>query len=298
MASSIDDAIPKSILKKFPLKNKILATATPESPRPSARQIRNREIALQHAHLIQQRKDVESSILAATETLLDFPSCQTADPAYPASADVTQVKTLLQTFQPADYDSLVEERNIDGKCGYILCPRPHKIEKRKSLYRILKSGTNKDKSMEAMRKEELERWCSKDCGKRAIYLRVQLSEMPAWERPGSASILLYGEHEQRSGARRGEETDVTAVTAGLKQLAMERGERYNGKASPTVEVSIHEQEVPARSEENAFQEDDYHESSRIYDSIEGYVPRVSGSRARRRHWEDELNDEGDLMDTI
>ncbi|MCJ1383513.1 hypothetical protein MMC17_006627 [Xylographa soralifera] len=294
MTSAIEDVMPKSILKKFPLKNKISETATSEPPQPNPREIRNREIALQHAHLIQQRKDVESSILAATETLLDFPSCQTADPAHPAFADVIQVKTLLQTFQPADYDSLVEERNIDGKCGYVLCPRAHKIEKRKSLYRILKSGSNKDKSVEVMTKEELERWCSTDCGKRALYLRVQLSEVPAWERPGTASILLYGEHEQRNRDQHREEAELTTVTASLKQLAIERGEKYNGKAASTVDVSIREHEVPLRPNENAFQEDDYHQSSRIYDSIEGYVPRISGSRARRRH----VEDEGDLTDTM
>ncbi|MCJ1437819.1 hypothetical protein MMC27_007206 [Xylographa pallens] len=298
MTSTIEDAMPKSILKKFPFKNKVSETVAPELSRPNAREIRNREIALQHAYLIQQRKDIESSILAATETLLDFPSCQTADPAHPFLADVIQVKALLQTFQPADYDSLVEERNIDGKCGYVLCPRPHKIGKRMSLYRILKSSTNKDKSVEDMTKEELERWCSTDCGKRALYLRVQLSEVPAWERPGTASILLYGEHEQSYSAQHRDDTDLTTMTAGLKQLAIERGEEYNEKAPSTVDVSVREHEVPLRPNENAFQEDDYHQSSRIYDSVEGYVPRISGSRIRRRHLEHELHDEGDLMDTM
>ncbi|MCJ1404147.1 hypothetical protein MMC11_007372 [Xylographa trunciseda] len=298
MTSMVEDAIPKSILKKFPLKSKISAITTPEPSQPNARDIRNREIALQHAHLIQQRKDVEALILAATETLLDFPSSRTADPAYPASTDVAQIKTLLQTFQPTDYDSLVEERNIDGKCGYVLCPRPHTIHKRKSLYRVLKSGTNKDKSTGVVTVEELERWCTEKCGKRALYLRVQLSEVPAWERSGSASILLYGEHEQRIIAQRVDEADLTAVTADLKKLALERGEKSDGQVPPTVEVSIHEHDIPDRPYENGFQDDDYHESSRMYDSIEGYVPRVSGSRARRRHWEDELQDEGDLINTI
>ena len=290
--------MPKSILKKFPLKNKISETAAPEHSEPNPREIRNREIALQHAYVIQQRKDVESSILAATEILLDFPSCQNADSAHPAFADVTRVKTLLQTFQPADYDSLVEERNIDGKCGYVLCPRPHKIGKRKSLYRILKSGMNKDKSVEVMTKGELDRWCSTDCGKRALYLRVQLSEVPAWERPGNASILLYGEHEHSNRAQHKDEADLTAMTVGLKQLAIERSEKYDGKAPSIVDISIREHEVPSRPNENAFQEDDYHDSSRMYDSLEGYVPRTSGSRVRRRHWEDEIHDEGDLMDTL
>ncbi|MCJ1421587.1 hypothetical protein MMC32_007951 [Xylographa parallela] len=298
MTSAIEDAIPKSILKKSTLKNKIFEIVAPELSQPNPREIRNREIALQHAYLIQQRKDIESSILAATETLLDFPSCQTADPAHPIFADVTQVKTLLQTFQPADYDSLVEERNIDGRCGYVLCPRPHKTGIKKSLYRILKSSTNKDKSVEDITKEELERWCSTDCEKRALYLRVQLSEVPAWERPGTASILLYGEHEQSCRTHHWDDADLTTMTAGLKQLAIERGEKYNGKPLSTVDISIREHEVPLRPNENAFQEDDYHQSSRIYDSIEGYVPRISGSRIRRRHLEHELHDEGDLMDTM
>ncbi|MCJ1294369.1 hypothetical protein MMC34_005927 [Xylographa carneopallida] len=298
MASAIEDAIPKSILKKFPFKTKISGTAPPEPSQPNPQEVRNREIALEHAYAIQQRKDVESSILAATETLLDFPSGQTADPAHPASADVAQVKTLLQIFQPADYDSLVEERNIDGKCGYVLCPRPHKIGKRKSLYRFLKSSANKDKSVDAMTGEEFERWCSAECGEMAFYLRVQLSDVPAWERPGTASILLYGEHEHSNRNQYRDTADLTAVTAGLEQLAIERGEKCSGKPSPSVDISILEHEIPMKSDENAFQEDDYHQSSRMYDSIEGYIPRISGNRARRRHLEDELQDKGDVMDTM
>ena len=294
----MEAAIPKSVLKKFPLQDKISTTAAPGPPQPNAREIRNREIALQHAHLIQQRKDVESSILAATETLLDFPSSRSADPAHPSISDVTQVKTLLEAFQPGDYDSLVEERNIDGKCGYVLCPRPHKLEKKKSLHQILRSGTEIHKSMKVVESEGLEKWCSKECGKRAHYLRIQLNEVPAWERTGGASILLHGEHEQNSEVRHRKEADLAAVTTGVEQLAIERGEKHNVKAPPMVEVSIHEQEVPRGENGNAFQEDDYHESSRIYNSIEGYIPRISGSRTRRRHWEDELNGEGDIIDTM
>ncbi|MCJ1284536.1 hypothetical protein MMC26_003869 [Xylographa opegraphella] len=298
MTSAIEDAMPKSILKKIALKNNVSKTTIPEPSGPNSREIRNREIALQHAYLIQQRKDVESSILAATEILLDFPSCQTADPAHPVTADVRQVKTLLQIFQSGDYDSLVEERNIDGKCGYVLCSRPHQVGKRKSLYRILKSGTNKDKSVEDMTKEELDRWCSTDCGRRALYLRVQLNGVPAWERSGTASILLYGEHEQSSRAQYREDVDLTTVTAGLKQLAIERGEEYNGNARSPFDVSIREHEAPLRPSGNALQNDPYHQSGRMYDSIEGYVPRISGGRTTRRLWEPNLRDEGDLMDTL
>ena len=46
--------------------------------------------------------------------------------------------------------------------------------------------------------KDVGRWCSEDCTRRAMYIKVQLSEMPAWERVGHAEIELYGEREQRT----------------------------------------------------------------------------------------------------
>ncbi len=53
---------PKSILKKSPY------PAT-----PSSKEHRDREVALYHATILQQRKVIELEILMATETIIDYP---------------------------------------------------------------------------------------------------------------------------------------------------------------------------------------------------------------------------------
>ncbi len=52
---------PKSILKK-----------TPYPATSSSKEARDREVALYHANLIQQRKDIELEILLSLETLIDY----------------------------------------------------------------------------------------------------------------------------------------------------------------------------------------------------------------------------------
>ncbi|MCJ1479334.1 hypothetical protein MMC13_008019 [Lambiella insularis] len=301
MASEVQAAIPKSILKKLTHKKPpTSSTLPPAPPQPDPREARSRAVALEHARLIQQRKDIESSILAATEALLDFPQAPNADPAHPTRADGARLKEFLRWFQPTDYDSLTEERNIDGKCGYSLCPRPHRVEETDARYRILTRTGQKAKGIKVVKKEELERWCCEDCGKRALYIRVQLSEVPAWERAGNygENIQLYGEHGVGGMAQPEREESLAAITSDLKKLTIERGENLGDKHPTSVEVQVREQITPSEMQESAFQQDDYHESSRIYSSVEGYTPHIGGSRARRRHWEDQLRDSGDIMDTI
>ena len=299
MSSEVLAALPKSILKKPSTK----LDPPPQPPELTPREVRNRELALQHAHIIQQMKDVEASILSTIEALLDFPRSPDADPAHPSPADVAHVKELLKPFQPADYESLVEERGINGRCGYVLCPRPHRVEDTSARYRILRSGGDGKNGFKVVEKKELERWCTDECGKMALYIRVQLSEMPAWERTRDARIEIYGEGEAGRGPDQTKKDEVAAVTEGLRQLAIERGETGKGSTNGAVEVTIAEKQV--REPDNvpsiqnlSIQDDDYHESSRIYSSVEGYRPKIGGSRARRRHWEDELRDSGDIMDTI
>jgi hypothetical protein len=294
MSSAVLDAVPKSILKKTRK-----APAPPATSKPSAREKRNYELALQHAQLIQQRKDVESAILVAIETLLDFPPSTSSNATQPSVADSNTVKDLLKPFQPSDYDSLIEERNIDGKCGYCLCPKPHKVEPTKGRFRILRTGGDGGKGMKIVEKAELEKWCSDACAKMALYIRVQLSEVPAWERTGTGAgnIEVLGASVSSRVPQSDIADDVEELTAGLKQLAVERGQNKGGQGTKVIEPIIRDKEVLHEPDENyGMQEDDYHESSNIYDLVEGYAPKT-GSRRRRRHEEGEDGGD-DLMDTI
>ena len=92
-------------------------------------------------------------------TLMDFPSSATTDSKRPAPADAVQFQQLIIPFQPSDYDSLIEERNIAGQCGYALCPRP----KRKMRSGAKKHFIDTDKGVEIVDTKLLEVWCSDSC---------------------------------------------------------------------------------------------------------------------------------------
>ena len=220
----------KSILKNTPH-----SSAAPNSQ--DAVNKRNMELALQHAYLIQHRKDVEAQVLTATESLLDFPTSSSCSAAAPSLTDSTNVKQLLKPFQPSDYDSLIEERNIDGKCGYVLCPLPHQSENTKAKYRMIHSS----KVLKVIETAKLQKWCSNDCAERAMYIRVQLSEEPAWTRTEltGLDIELYGETELSNNTLRqlspDVESGVTTLVSNLEKLAIERGQK--NRADPSTDVT-------------------------------------------------------------
>ncbi|EGD84369.1 hypothetical protein H112_08073 [Trichophyton rubrum D6] len=166
---------------------------------------RHMAIALHHARQIQSRKELELQILSHIETLMELPTTPGATVESPSAEDVSTFFSAIACFQPSDYDNLIQERNIDGSCGYTLCPKPRRKDNSKGGYRIVwgskGSGPGgRGKDMKVVQKEKLEMWCSEECAERAMYIKVQLSEKPASERIGSAGrdFMLLEE------ARRGE----------------------------------------------------------------------------------------------
>lgn len=149
-----------------------------------------REIALYHAHIIQNQKNFELAILESVELLLDFPT--TSNPASrPSNTDVTEFKRNLIHFQPSDYDDLIEERNIVHKCGYPLCPLPNKLQPTKAKFRVL------DKGRRIVETKQLERFCSDECARRGLWIRVQLNEEPSWLRVGTDGQVGRGGAEYK-----------------------------------------------------------------------------------------------------
>lgn len=219
-------------------------------PRTTAQQ---RETARFHADLIQQRRDVESQILFATETLLDFPPSPDSNSAQPAQEDINIAKTFLKCFQPSDYDALIEERNIDKKCGYIFCPNANRKQDTDARCRILQSKDEGKKTLKFVDRHLLERWCSDECAKRALFVRVQLSDEPAWTRAGDFGediAILDDADSPAKGldsalAEKMQKLSATSkaddMAAALDQLAIERG---NGQAhnerSVLVDVHVYE----------------------------------------------------------
>lgn len=289
--------LPKSILKRTPLT-------------PQTKEERDRETALYHANLIQQRKNIEFRILESTEALLELPTkaFASAKPQLadnPSSSDVHFFKTALQPFQPSDYDVLIQERNINRQCGYTLCPNPNRTDDAKGGFRIMGAGRGPTNKFKVVSKEELERWCSEECARRALYVRVQLSERPAWERGGSmtevSSIELLDEPKQAQV----EDQLMQAMGSmdidkweqkqqGNAELAMERGDRGRAAIDGLVDVQIYENEVtrPATDPQPDSLEG---RMDNMHLSLEGYTPTTSVAQGRygtllASDDEDDIND--------
>ena len=290
-----------SILENFIPNGSVLPARSARS-----REDRNKDIAIHHAQLLQQRKDVEALILASTEAMLDLPSSPAADPARPRLQDVALVKNFLRPFQPSDYDSLIEERNIDKKCGYVLCPRLNRQEGTKARYRLL-HGNGRDK-LKFVEQHILERWCSDDCGKRALYLKVQLSEEPAWTRVGSSGGDLLFLEDERNGQKRHEDDstltekleslnmglDEDEVITRMKALIIERGDgKAPSRAFALAEIDVREKRNANRKASASKPLIKQNFSAGGFESIEGYTPKLP-----RKEPHSGSDDDEDLISTI
>jgi len=228
-----------------PLKSILKKSNLPPS-RPATKEDHDREVALYHANLIQQRKDIELEILLSTERLIDFPL----------------------------------QRNITEHCGYTLCSNPRAQDGAKGGYRII-GKTGKVKDFKIVPKEELEKWCSEDCAKRAMYVRVQLSERPAWERAASSQqIELLDERKTEAEMREAQlAEDLRKLNLGYVQqnedLAFERGDRGVAAMNGLVGVSIREKEITSTATAPSLDRDDLDgRFAEMHLSLEGYIPKL------------------------
>lgn len=239
--------------------------------------MKDRETALYHANLIQQRKDLELEILLSLEQLIDFPL---AGPPYnasnPSPSDAAAFKHYLRIFQPSDYDAMIEERNIDKRCGYALCPKP-KPEGSGGKYRIL-GMRGKAKDFRVVEKEEVERWCSDACGKRALYVKVQLNESPAWERESLLSdVDLLDEPKSEEGVVLGglgrlQLAEGESKVRNSSDLALERGDKGRAAKFGKVEVEIQEKQTSGAAEPPSFPTAELNgQMSNMHLTVEGYI---------------------------
>jgi hypothetical protein len=279
----------KSILKKPPSSYPAASSSS-----TSFKADRDREVALYHANLLQQRKDVEFTIVLNMETLIDYPLAGFPhDASNPSSSDACTFKELLRPFQPSDYDALIVERNINERCGYALCPNPRLKERGGGMYRLL--GMNgKAKDFKVVKKEELEKWCSEACAERALYVRVQLSESPAWEREGAQTINIDLLDEPKSdedqvAERMGKMDLNSAEDAERRQdnanLALERGDKRAGR-SGLMDIRIQENQSQGLVQPPSLDTEEL--SGRLdtmHLTMEGHTPSF-GSRRQRRHEEE------------
>lgn len=285
---------------------------------------RHLAIALQHANQIQAQKDAQALILDRILELIEFPSSESADAARPSTQDAAALKSALVPFQPADFDNLILERNIEGRCGYALCPREHRKEDSNAKFRILwgpkGSGDNgRGREMKVVPREKLEMWCSDQCAERALYLRVQLAEEPVWERRAvdarTKPLELLEEARQakkepKKAVEREDaglaakmkrltvrdETSSAATSENAKQLALERGDtgptfRKQGR----VNVNVREKDVDLHGDIPAAPVARPGDSTG--GSIEGYVPQKTHEQLRNSRDHD-VPDKDDVLDSI
>lgn len=203
---------------------------------------RQRALAMYHANLIQQRKDVEAQVLDAMEEMIEFPTERNAEANNPSQADIHHFQKLIQPFQVSDYDALIDERNAAEKCGYVFCPKPRPALNRATMqsHRIVRNvvgGVTKG-DLKIVPASQFQTWCSRDCAKRAMFIKVQLSAIPAWERDvgGANQVTLLDE----SDIAPAKSLATTPLDNGdehrqaLADLARERGEQT--LLSPSIPV--------------------------------------------------------------
>jgi len=278
---------PKSILKK----------SVNEAP-PSAatsRDERNREIALYHANLIQAQKDVEAEIFQALEVLIDFPTDPQSTSMQPAEPDVTQFKKLIHQFTPADYDELIEERRIDRKCGYVFCTNPPKKSTGGGKFKIV--GKQKGGDFKVVDRGKAECWCSTDCAKRALYVKVQLIEEPAWSRRGGSGPeleIITGEAEPQSSSAENHKEKLAhdSIDDALRDLELERGDKSKpARAAGLIAEAVVERNTVKAPSAPQRDEDD---ETGGFGSIEGYAPKITSLKAPKETKKDLGDEEWDI----
>jgi hypothetical protein len=300
---------PRSILKKTAGAASTQTAVAANTP-PPARAVNPRHLqtAVHHARVYEQRKQVEIEILDAVMELMDFPTSPDADATRPSPSDAQRFRQAIVPFQPSDYDGLIEERNIAGKCGYTLCPRP----KGKAPSTARKQFVETSKGVQIVDRKTLEVWCSDDCARRALFVKVQLNEEPAWLRQGDhgteLELMVDNAEEQQlalplrlkkqatPAPKDAEEEDAAAAWAArddaLADLAVERGETP-GRLSKVnkdlitdkiKERMVHFPPVPPSMPEQS--------SGQSHMAIEGHVPKSArdADEAKDSDGEDDAQD--------
>ncbi|CZT17750.1 uncharacterized protein RCC_03587 [Ramularia collo-cygni] len=281
MATS--DPVLKSILRPQRPKKKV-----PEISEEQKAQIekdkQNLEIAVAHANLIQHQKNVEGQILNAITALIDYPARDVF-----TSQEALTFTGLVKAFQPSDYDSLIEERRIDGRCGYTLCAnQPRSITMGGSAAWKLKKGAQD--------------WCSDSCAKKGLFIKTQLSEVPAWERARDQQpdVQLHEDDLPKDSetalrrAKRAARVDAWRQrVADDEDLAQERGEKPTSfKPNQVMTTLIVEKKKTSPPKPPELDE----EFASPYDLIEGYQPRnIAGknSSSKKMHEESDQDDPED-----
>lgn len=250
-----------------------------QEPKQSAR-----EIAIHHARLLEHRKQLESQILDSLILLSEYPLVRD-DPyssSNPAPSDIADFKANVRLFQPSDYDDLIEERNVNELCGYTLCAKRRRQTGSKGEWKLTASG-------EIVKRKELEKWCSQQCARRALFVKVQLNETAAWERAGIPDIQIDLLDEDRSAETEADRAarmlgelkleDQRQAARDSAALAMERGDNRISSSIDKVKVSLKEKDVKAPAEMVAPPEGGNSEDHLLVDGHKAKLPEKKANES-------------------
>jgi len=218
------------------------ATSNPNED-VEAREARIRAVAVQHALSIQEKKKLQSKVLDMILTAYDLPSPATTDPAHPDSTDATTFRECLRIWRPSDLDELIQERNLDDRCGYALCRRAN-LKQNPAKVWDKKEGTFVNRRSD-------ERWCSNACKERNDFVRRQLTNEPAWLRDAqSQAIALLTDTQPDSTS------DSALLIREQKRKADNQDalvvERGKVPATQLEDISIREKETTAKPKPPTF----------------------------------------------
>lgn len=182
---------PKGILKKA--KAPAVAAPPPDEPTPRPRE---QQLAIYQAQqLLRQRgEEVKPPVpLEVFERLSEFPIRRSSySAANPSPDDAREFIAALEDFMPREYLDLIEERNCLGNCGYTLCPKPRRSFK--GEFKVLPTGVAKT--------ADLNMWCSDDCARRALFIKVQLDNPSYIRREGKMIVKIELSESEDELARR------------------------------------------------------------------------------------------------
>lgn len=233
-----------------------------------------REIAIQHALVLEHRKQLEAQILESVITLSEYPLSRSPEhsAANPAASDIADFKHHVRLFQPSDYDDLIIERNANGLCGYAMCPQAKKKSTSGGAWKLVR-GSSKNSGI--VNRREHEAWCSEFCARHALYVKVQLNETAAWERVGVPDIDIEilddgAETGKKPGAWKNERQKQRKAAEDAAALAIERGDTET-EPLPTVTLRPKEVTNPPPVIDPDAQE--YQEGGHL--KLEGYKPKTA-----------------------
>ncbi len=215
---------------------------------------------------IDRATKIYNDIFEAVLTLIEFPTVRGPeyDAAHPPPADVASFKRLIKDFTPSEFQDLVQERNAEGHCGYALCPNPH----RKLASQQFKFVYGAQGDFQVAKTEDLRKWCSQGCHRRAMYILVQLQEVIRTD------IELLEEHasdDDKARSARDEAAREAKKGEDQGELARERGTPRREPTGNLMTLTIRERKVTTPAVAPAIQEEESH------NTIEGHAIKFDGT---------------------